>query len=175
MNLNTRIGKIRLGCIIAFVIGFSLFIYGIIIKNANYSFEIKFNGESFGFFEDETLHFLDDVDVEIVEKDFKISLNGNKVKNEFKLTATNNNVVIKKYFNKITIPIKIERDHVLYVVDENDNVIHNYLSNNKSFKIISDKEIVVNNSIYNGELFTEFGNYFVECEGKEYNINILNY
>lgn len=172
--INTRIKKIRLICIIVFVLGVFLVSYGAIIKNSDYSFKMSFNDEEIGFFEGETLHFLNDVNIVFEGDKFKVLVSGKKKDSSFSLKETSN-ITLKKHLYSINIPIEIDNNPLFYLVDEDGNEIHNYLSNNKAFKIISDEVLYVNNVIYNGEMFTEVGNYFITYEEKDYNVNILNY
>ena len=148
-----------------------------LVNNANYDLKLTFNGEEINFFNNEGLFFNEDVNINCDSKGFKIKVDGEKVKKNFSLKEGEHTVTFKKYFTEYTLNINVNYEPSVYFVDEDGNVINNYLSNDKDFYIkTSDMEevVMINNTEYKGEKINKVDNYEVLSKSGVYNINILD-
>ena len=171
----TKEGKIV--ALIILVLAFVPLLLGILVNNANYDLKLTFNGEEINFFNNEGLFFNEDVNINCDSKGFKIKVDGEKVKKNFSLKEGEHTVTFKKYFTEYTLNINVNYEPSVYFVDEDGNVINNYLSNDKDFYIkTSDIEevVMINNTEYKGEKINKVDNYEVLSKSGVYNINILD-
>lgn len=171
----TKEGKIV--ALIILVLAFVPLLLGMLVNNANYDLKLTFNGEEINFFNNEGLFFNEDVNINCDSKGFKIKVDGEKVKKNFSLKEGEHTVTFKKYFTEYTLNINVNYEPSVYFVDEDGNVINNYLSNDKDFYIkTSDMEevVMINNTEYKGEKINKVDNYEVLSKSGVYNINILD-
>lgn len=171
----TKEGKIVALAIL--VLAFVPLLLGMLVNNANYDLKLTFNGEEINFFNNEGLFFNEDVNINCDSKGFKIKVDGEKVKKNFSLKEGEHTVTFKKYFTEYTLNINVNYEPSVYFVDEDGNVINNYLSNDKDFYIkTSDMEevVMINNTEYKGEKINKVDNYEVLSKSGVYNINILD-
>ena len=171
----TKEGKIV--ALVILVLAFVPLLLAIIVNTANYDLNLKFNGKEINFFNNEGLFFNEDVSINCESKGFKVKVDGEKVKKNFSLKEGNHVVTFKKYFTEYTLNINVEHEPSVYFVDEDGNVINNYLSNDKDFYIkTSDMEevVMINNTEYKGEKINKVDNYEVLSKSGVYNINILD-
>ena len=171
----TKEGKIVALAIL--VLAFVPLLLGMLVNNASYDLKLTFNGEEINFFNNEGLFFNEDVNINCDSKGFKIKVDGEKVKKNFSLKEGEHTVTFKKYFTEYTLNINVNYEPSVYFVDEDGNVINNYLSNDKDFYIkTSDMEevVMINNTEYKGEKINKVDNYEVLSKSGVYNINILD-
>lgn len=171
----TKEGKIV--ALVILILAFVPLLLAIIVNTANYDLNLKFNGKEINFFNNEGLFFNEDVSINCESKGFKVKVDGEKVKKNFSLKEGNHVVTFKKYFTEYTLNINVEHEPSVYFVDEDGNVINNYLSNDKDFYIkTSDMEevVMINNTEYKGEKINKVDNYEVLSKSGVYNINILD-
>ena len=171
----TKEGKIV--ALVILVLAFVPLLLAIIVNTANYDLNLKFNGKEISFFNNEGLFFNEDVSINCESKGFKVRVDGEKVKKNFSLKEGNHVVTFKKYFTEYTLNINVDHEPSVYFVDEDGNVINNYLSNDKDFYIkTNDKEeiVTVNNKEYSGEKIDEENSYEIFSKSGVYNINILD-
>ena len=171
----TKEGKIV--ALIILVLAFVPLLLGMLVNNANYDLKLTFNGEEINFFNNEGLFFNEDVNINCDSKGFKIKVDGERVKKNFSLKEGEHTVTFKKYFTEYTLNINVNYEPSVYFVDEDGNVINNYLSNDKDFYIkTSDMEevVMINNTEYKGEKINKVDNYEVLSKSGVYNINILD-
>ena len=171
----TKEGKIV--ALVILVLAFVPLLLGMLVNNANYDLKLTFNGEEINFFNNEGLFFNEDVNINCDSKGFKIKVDGEKVKKNFSLKEGEHTVTFKKYFTEYTLNINVNYEPSVYFVDEDGNVINNYLSNDKDFYIkTSDMEevVMINNTEYKGEKINKVDNYEVLSKSGVYNINILD-
>lgn len=167
--------------IILTILGLGLIIsvaFTFIIVKADYSFEIEFNNEQLDFFDGETLYFNDEVNINFEGSGYTTKLNGDKFKNDITIDKDGTySLDINKLLKHYSITIKVDNTPDLYLVDNDGNVIHNYLSNSNPFKIVrssSDINVYVNNMVYTDNiLMEEAGNYIVSTDDESYTVNIL--
>lgn len=171
----TKAGKIAV--LIIFVLAAVPLLLGIVVKTANYDLTLKFNDNELRFFNNEGLYFDKDVTIDCESNGYKVKVNGEKVKKNFTLKEGNYVVTFKKYFKEYTLNINVDYEPDVYFVDEDGNMIHNYLSNDKEFyvKTSSAEEVVlINNAKYTGEKIEKEAHYEVLSTSGTYNINILD-
>lgn len=177
VNNDLKKKKMRIFSIFVFIVGSILTIYGFIVYFANYNVNMKFNDKSLDFFEGETLYFSGDVNIEYIYNGFKIYVNNKRQKsNEFTLKQGNYSIVLKKFFTKYIVSVNVDYSPSVFFEDSEGNMIHNYLSNSKPFKIKVDDisiPILVNEEVYEGKELTENKSYNINVLGTNYNINIL--
>lgn len=147
----------------------------IYILTASYSFNIKFNEKTIDFFNEETLYFNENVSISFKGDGYKLKINDKKVKNYELKKEGLYTIEMTKFFKKYIVKISIDKDPLIYLVDNKDNVIHNYLSNTKSFKIVFNENMVyLNNYLYEKDtLIKNTNNYKINVLDKTYLVNIL--
>jgi len=155
-----------------------LVVFTIIIVNSDYSFKLKFNNEELNFFNKETLYFNDKVDINFDGSGYTAKLNNDKFKNDITLSEDGTYVLkLNKLLKNYTITIEVNSNPNLYLVDNDGNVIHNYLSNTNPFKIVKSGNNInayINNMIYTDDtVVTEAGNYVVSTDDDSYTVNVL--
>ncbi len=163
--------------ILAIVLVISV-IFTFIIVKSDYSFELKFNEEELDFFDEETLYFNDAVNIDFEGSGYIVKLNDDKFKNSITLDEDGTYILdISKLLKHYSITIEVNSASDLYLVDNDGNVIHNYLSNSNPFKIVrssSDINVYVNNMVYTDNILVEeSGNYIISTDDDLYTVNIL--
>lgn len=152
--------------------------FTLIVVKSDYSFQLKFNDEELNFFDGETLYFNNTVNINFDGSGYTAKLGRDRFKNDITLSEDGTYVLkISKLLKHYTIPIVVNSNPDLYLVDNDGNVIHNYLSNTNSFKVvrnIKDINVYVDNMVYTDDtILDEAGNYLVSTDDEKYTVNIL--
>lgn len=164
-----------------YIIGIALLIVllmFIVLITTNYKLNLTFNDEFIQFLNEETLYYHDDVNISVGNSKYTIRVNGKKInKKSVTLNSGEYKVTLSKYFKKYTVYLDIDYNRNIYITDEDNNEIHNYLSNTKSFyikRISDDTNVTLNNNSYTDELISEHNNYLVRSNREIYYVNIVD-
>lgn len=150
-----------------------------VILRSNYSFELKFNDEKISFFNKETLYFNGKVNVVFTGNGYTTKLDKKEFKKTVSITKDGSyKISFHKLLKNYYIILKVESKPDFYLVDQDNNVIHNYLSNSSPFRIIKNNDkanIYLNNVTYKENTVIEKNdNYIVGTDSEIFTVNILN-
>jgi len=153
-------------------------VFAFIIMKSDYSFQLKFNNEELDFFDGETLYFNGVVDIDFDGSGYTAKMNSDKFKNSITLEEDGTYTLsIRKLLKRYSITIEVNSNPDIYLVDNDGNTIHNYLSNSEPFKVVrssADINVYINNMVYTDDVTVlDTGNYVVSTDDDSYTVNIL--